>query len=49
MTMPVMERLCLAPDYTISRVIKGGWQLAGEVEVGAADKDGVGAEDRFEA
>ncbi len=27
--LPVIERFCLAPDYTISRVIKGGWQLAG--------------------
>ncbi len=27
--MAVVERVQLAPEYTISRVIKGGWQLAG--------------------
>lgn len=27
--MAVVERLRLTPDYSISRVIKGGWQLAG--------------------
>ena len=27
--MPTVERYRLAPRYTISRVIKGGWQLAG--------------------
>jgi aryl-alcohol dehydrogenase-like predicted oxidoreductase len=27
--MPEVERFRLAPEYTISRVIKGGWQLAG--------------------
>ena len=27
--MPTVERFRLAPEYTISRVIKGGWQLAG--------------------
>ena len=27
--MPNIERHHLTPDYTISRVIKGGWQLAG--------------------
>jgi len=27
--MADVERFCLGPDYTISRVIKGGWQLAG--------------------
>jgi aryl-alcohol dehydrogenase-like predicted oxidoreductase len=27
--MTAMERVALAPDYTISRVIRGGWQLAG--------------------
>ena len=27
--MPNVERIRLAPGYTISRVIKGGWQLAG--------------------
>jgi aryl-alcohol dehydrogenase-like predicted oxidoreductase len=27
--MPYVERYRLAPGYTISRVIKGGWQLAG--------------------
>ena len=27
--MPAVERFCLTPEYTISRVIKGGWQLAG--------------------
>ncbi len=27
--MTGVERFCLGPEYTISRVIKGGWQLAG--------------------
>jgi aryl-alcohol dehydrogenase-like predicted oxidoreductase len=27
--MPTVERFRLAPEYAISRVIKGGWQLAG--------------------
>ena len=27
--MPTVERYHLAPEYSISRVIKGGWQLAG--------------------
>ena len=27
--MSIVERVLLAPEYTISRVIKGGWQLAG--------------------
>ena len=27
--MPSVERFRLTPEYTISRVIKGGWQLAG--------------------
>jgi aryl-alcohol dehydrogenase-like predicted oxidoreductase len=27
--MRSVERLCLGPEYTISRIIKGGWQLAG--------------------
>ncbi len=27
--MPAVERVLLAPEYAISRVIKGGWQLAG--------------------
>ena len=27
--MPNVERYRLTPEYTISRVIKGGWQLAG--------------------
>jgi aryl-alcohol dehydrogenase-like predicted oxidoreductase len=29
MTRPVIDRRLLAPGYEISRVIKGGWQLAG--------------------
>jgi aryl-alcohol dehydrogenase-like predicted oxidoreductase len=32
-----MDRATLAPDYTISRVIRGGWQLAGGH--GAIDRD----------
>ena len=35
--MPAVERFRLAPGYTISRVIKGGWQLAGGH--GAVDRE----------
>jgi aryl-alcohol dehydrogenase-like predicted oxidoreductase len=34
-----MERVALAPGYDISRVIRGGWQLAGGH--GAIDRDGA--------
>jgi aryl-alcohol dehydrogenase-like predicted oxidoreductase len=28
-TAPALPRVALAPDYTVARIIKGGWQLAG--------------------
>ena len=29
MTAPTVPRVALAPGYTIARIVKGGWQLAG--------------------
>ena len=29
MTAPALPRVALAPGYTIARIVKGGWQLAG--------------------
>ncbi len=40
--MTFAERHDLAPDYSISRVIRGGWQLAGDH--GAVDRDAVTAD-----
>jgi aryl-alcohol dehydrogenase-like predicted oxidoreductase len=46
--MTAVERFALAPDYTISRIIRGGWQLAGghgDIDADTAIDDLVAAYD----